>query len=474
MPLERHVYLLDPQKLSPEAIAVTFAKTSRSPSSFQRIAADLTDERSAKFHKKWGLDYGHASVAEHAILHIAIENISRLAIETLEANRLASYTEKSTRYQKWDLEDFFIPTELAKNPLKSIYLQTCHQLFDTYQKALPILKAAVIAKNPRLADESQPVWERRIRSKYIDVSRYLLPAASLANVGVSINTRALEHALRKMFSHPLSEVRSLGADIQQAAIIKVPTLLKHINPVRYLKKTRESLCKEADRIPTQDKKQQDWCRLVGFDTLGEERILAAALYRFGDIDYKQSFEYILGIPKEERQRLTQILLGKLDRHDIPLRELEHTTYMFDVVLDQGAYFELKRHRMMTQTPQALTTSLGYTIPRLIVSAGLKKTYQEVMESVQKTYEQLACFNSDVASYIVPNAFNRRVLVTLNLRSADHFLNLRTSKNAHFSIRRVAYRMAEQIKECTPLLGSYLRIQPAETWQEIESQHFSKI
>lgn len=36
---ERQVYLLDPTQLSPETIAVTFAKTSRSPQSFREIAA---------------------------------------------------------------------------------------------------------------------------------------------------------------------------------------------------------------------------------------------------------------------------------------------------------------------------------------------------------------------------------------------------------------------------------------------------
>src|SRR5512141_840868 len=112
MKLERQIYLLNPKELSPETIAVTFAKTSRSPQSFREIAAELTDDKSAQFHEKWVVGYGHSSVAKHAVLHLAVENVSRLAIEALESNRLASYTEKSTRYQKWDSEPFLIPLEL--------------------------------------------------------------------------------------------------------------------------------------------------------------------------------------------------------------------------------------------------------------------------------------------------------------------------------------------------------------------------
>lgn len=121
MPKKRQVYLLDPQKLSPEVIAVTFAKTSRSPESFREIASGLTGEKSAEFHEKWVVGYGHASVAEHAVLHVAVENASRLAVESLESNRLASYTEKSTRYQQWQPDGFFTPPKSRKTNIKRTF-----------------------------------------------------------------------------------------------------------------------------------------------------------------------------------------------------------------------------------------------------------------------------------------------------------------------------------------------------------------
>ena len=124
----REIYLLSPRSLSPETIAVAFAKTSRSPESFRAIAAELSDEKSAQFHEKWVVGYGHASVAEHAVLHIALENVSRLAIESIEGNRLASYTEKSTRYQKWGLDSFTIPPELEGHPLCVEYVNTIRLL----------------------------------------------------------------------------------------------------------------------------------------------------------------------------------------------------------------------------------------------------------------------------------------------------------------------------------------------------------
>jgi len=51
MTRNRRIYLLSPTDLSPETIAVTFAKTSRSPKPFDEIASELTDDRSAEFHE---------------------------------------------------------------------------------------------------------------------------------------------------------------------------------------------------------------------------------------------------------------------------------------------------------------------------------------------------------------------------------------------------------------------------------------
>ncbi|HWQ03738.1 MAG TPA: FAD-dependent thymidylate synthase [Longilinea sp.] len=473
MTAKRQIYLLDPQKIPPETIAVTFAKTSRAPQSFREIAAELSAEKSAEFHEKWVVGYGHASVAEHAVLHIAVENISRLAVEVLESNRLASYTEKSTRYQKWNRDAFHIPVELDGHSLREKFIQTCQLLFDTYQESLPAVQAVVAADNPRKAEESDAAWERRLRSKYVDVCRFLLPAASLANVGMTINARALEHAVSKMLSHPLAEVQQTGAEIKQAALESVPTLVKYAEAVPYWQSAAVSLTRAADELnfPTQS---EDWCQLVTCEPAVENHALAAALYRFSGYSYAQCLQHLQNASRSERENLARLLLAERAQHDIPLRELEFASYTFDLILDQGAYFELKRHRMMTQTPQPLTTRLGYALPCQMTAAGFEEPYRKAMLTAQNCYEEIAAFNPHAASYIVPNAFNRRVLLGCNWRSLDHFISLRSAPNAHFSLRRVAQRMTAEVRIATPLLGSYLRPNPDETWQSIEDGYFTSV
>lgn len=467
---ERDIYLLSPRALSPETIAVAFAKTSRAPESFREIAAELSDEKSAEFHEKWVVGYGHASVAEHAVLHIAFENVSRIAIETIESSRLASYTEKSTRYQKWGPDDFTIPPELDGQPLREEFVQTVRLLFSTYAESLDPVKNLILSRSPRRENEGDEAYDRRIRSQYVDRCRFILPAAANANVGMTANARVIEMVIRKMLSHSLAEVRQIGEKMKEVATAETPTLVKYADVVPYLVETTAEIGNRELGITHH---QSDWCNLIDYDKDGEKKVLAAALYRFGEMSFADALAYVKSLKKKERAELADALLKGLSRYDVPLRELEYCNYTFDLVMDQGAYAEFKRHRMMTQTPQRLSTRLGYTIPLLVTEAGFGSRYEAAMESAIMMYEKLYAFNPDVAQYIVPNGFNRRVLAQFNLREAFAFCQLRTAANAHFSIRRLAQKMHEEISRVHPLLTRYMKLRD-ETWQSVEENYFTKV
>ncbi len=471
---DRQIYLLSPRELSPETIAVAFAKTSRSPESFREIATGLTEEKSAKFHEKWVVGYGHASVAEHAVLHIAFENVSRLAIESIESNRLASYTEKSTRYQKWGTDNFFIPAELEGHPLRDEFVDTCRLLFKTYTDSLEPVRALVMKRARRREGESDEALDRRLRSQYVDVCRFLLPAASLANVGLTANARVLENMIRKMLSHGLTEVRQIGEQVKSVAKAEIPTLVKYADAVPYLMETVQDFSfplTPSIQVGGMTEGKGDWCTLVDYDPQGENKILAATLYRFGEGSFAEALARIQSLDESRRLQMADQLLKRLGEHDLPLRELEYSTCTFDLVMDQGAYAEFKRHRMMTQTPQLLATRLGYTIPSLITEAGFQSDYEAAMQCAARTYEKLYALSPLVAQYVVPNGYRRRVLARFNLREAYHFCQLRGATNAHFSIRRVAFRIHAELGRVHPALTRFMHL-PADSWQAIEAKSFT--
>jgi len=466
----RRIYLLDPRLLNPEAIAVAFAKTSRSPLSFDEIAAELNDEQSAQFNEKWVVGYGHASVAEHAILHIAIENVSRLAVETIEGNRLASFTEKSTRYQNWEKHAFHIPLELRGHPLEQDYLDTCSKLFDLYMDCQPQIQVQLARENPQQPGESTNAYERRMHSRALDAARYLLPAASLANLGMTANARTLEHAISKMLSSRLEEVRQIGSSIKETACACIPTLIKYATANEYQRSLPNRIPPESTR--SQNKPESvDWLKLVNYNSFGIEKILAAMLHRHGEQEYELCYEHVLNLKDKEKRTLLKGILDGLGPHDNLPHEFEHTAYTFDIIMDQGAYYEVKRHRMMTQSPQELSAALGYATPRIFKDSDLLERYQSAMTAAAACWFKLAEWNPSVASYIVPNGFNRRVLLSMNIREADTFIKLRSSPNAHFSVRRVACRMAEEVQKAHPIIGEFLLQNTAESSESIDQSYF---
>ena len=476
MPARRDIYLLSPKHLSPETIAVAFAKTSRSPESFREIAAQLTDEKSAEFHEKWVVGYGHSSVAEHAVLHLAVENVSRLAIECLESNRLASYTEKSTRYQRWGLDSFYTPRAVAESRRAALYRQTCVRLFETYLRSLEPVKQLMQASYPRKEGESEARWDGRIRAKYVDNCRFLLPASALANVGMTANARVLESAIRKLLSHPLEEVREIGAEMKRVAQGEVPTLVKYADAMPYQSQTAAALTQAAntnERHPAQNGASAA-VELIDYDPHAEDVFLAACLYRFGGASFVACRAAVARLTVEQKAALAREALGRMQKYDAPLRELEHVTYTFDAVMDQGGYFELKRHRMMTQSPQRLTCQLGYAVPRAIEAAGFGDAFRAAMDAAVEAYQSLAADFPEEASYLVPNGFNRRVLMTMNLREAFHVCELRGAANAHFSIRRTAGQIYEAIAKVHPTLAQYMRRRDYPHWQEIEKEFFTVV
>lgn len=471
MEFERRIYRLSPRDLSAETIAVTFAKTSRSPEPFDQIAAELDEAKSTEFSEKWIVGYGHSSVAEHAVLHLALENVSRLAIETIEGNRLASYTEKSTRYQQWDSTAFVTPPEILHSPFAKEYQETLTRLFETYAEILEALLPWGKSQTPRKDAESEKAWLNRARLKAVDVARFVLPAASMANLGLTINARALEYAIRKMLSSELMEVRLIGDEIKQVATQELPTLVKYADPIGYLPELALFSRQKAETITAGSETP---FQLIASDSDGETRVLAALLYRFGKGSFEACLTYLNGLQDVEKKDLADRLFEGVSKFDSPVRELEYANFTFDLIMDQGAYFEFKRHRMMTQTVQDFGIQHGYAIPRAITEAGVEEKYKRTMDAIAALYQKIAHWNPQVAAYVLPNAFNRRVLCQVNLRSLYHFIRLRSAENAHFSIRRLAYGMLEQIRPHSPLFGDKILPGSSLTSQDLEEKFFSSV
>lgn len=448
------IYALD--NLSPEVRAVTFAKCSRSPESFDEIAKELTEQKSTEFHEKWVVGYGHSSVAEHAVLSIAIENVSILATKVIEDNRLASYTEKSTRYQIFDRERCYKPEKIMASPLGKIYEETANYLFDTYNELISPV-AEYIKKITPKGEMADKLYENVCKGKVCDIIRYLLPVATLTNLGMTINARNLEWAITKLLSHPLDEMKGIGQQIKTVATGVTPTLIKHADSSSYLVETNNALQKITDEILPGKPEQTEPVVLVEYDKNAENKLVAALLYRYSSLPYLAIKEKVEKINQTEKEKIIDEALLRREKYDRPLREFEHIYFTFDILMDYGAFRDIQRHRMCTQTNQTVTTIHGYDIPKEIIELNLKDKFVSCMEKAAAAYEIIKKEFPEEAQYIVPLAYKKRTLITLNLRELHHFIKLRSGKAGHISYRRIAQQVWDKLNEVYPLLAKYIAV-----------------
>ncbi len=461
-PLSRHVYPLNARDLSEEQIAVVFAMTSRRPQAFSEIANEVSLDKAADFHERWVLGYGHASVAEHAVVHLAVENVSRLACDGLEDNRLASYTEKSSRYQVMDPGFFHVPTELdAHQSLRTKYVETCGYIFGVYKDLIEGCEAYLRRVHPQSPHERNAVYDLSLRRMATDACRAVLPAATLTNVGVTANARTLEHAISKLMSSELDEERQLGKDIREEGRRVTPTLIKYAERVNSLAQRPNVQRRIADSIAPspEDQNTSFKVRLVHWDEQAEEKLVAAFLYRSTSMTYQELWKNAGNMTHEERIKTINSFLSEIGPHDAPPRELEVVDYTFEISLDYGAFREFKRHRMQTYLPQPLTVNHGASTPEIISKAGLEKLFVSAIRESDRIFHMLYAVDSlrSVAQYAVTHAHEQRLVSKLNLRECYHMFKLRTSKMAHESIREPMTVALELAKEKHLRLFDYLTL-----------------
>lgn len=478
--MDKNIYVI--YNLPPEVVAVLFAYVSRSPLSFRENLLKLikgkeleigdlinlfgtkgfdyaaAKEKAREFHERWVVGYGHSSVAEHAVASIAIEDVSILATKVIEDNRLASYTEKSTRYQIFDKNRYYKPKKIIQSDHSKLFENTCNHFFDFYQEISPRMIEFVKQMNPKTKDMNDKFYESSMKAKACDVVRYILPAATFTNLAMTANARTLEHAIRKLLSHPFDEMKDIGQLMKQEVLKFIPTLVKYSDYNPYIAETNKAMEMLVPKLLKSDELNgSSPATLVEFDPDAEDKLVVAIIYRYSKYPYTQIKKLVKRMDQEEKERIVDEFLKKMGEYDWPLRELEHINYTFDIMIDYGAFRDVQRHRICTQTNQDFTVEHGFSIPQEIIDIGLKKDFEDCMRIAVEAFNEISKDFPKESQYVIPLAFKKRTLFTWNLRELHHFIRLRSSKHGHRSYRRIAQQVYDELEKVHPLLARYIRV-----------------
>ena len=483
----------------PEVQAYAMAKYSRSALSMKESLKEINEQKAEQFLTTFYFQYGHRSIADLAHIAFAIERLSILAAIAVADEQRWDGQERSTRYQNFKKSGFYTPDFGSNDELRTLYTDTMQFLFVEYEIFSNELARYLSAQAPKPAEMDQAQYDRTMRARAFDISRYLLPLATNTSLGQIVNARTLETQISRLLSHTHAEIRQLGQLLKDAAQqpawninharwqelveqissldsslgkqaeeqllkkVKVaPTLVKYANANQYEIETRQTLAQAARELM----KNAAIAPAPLVDLIDDEplevELATTLLYGNCRYSYRQLREQVSALSAAQRNEIVDLGLHHRGRHDELLRHFSAgQSFRFDILMDIGGFRDMHRHRRCIQIEQGFTTAHGYETPDELMPAGLLNRYNQTMQRAEQTIKQIAASDlpeaEESAQYAVPLAYRKRTLFKMDFAEALYISELRTTAAGHQSYRNVAYGMYEAVAKRHPSLAQYFRV-----------------
>src|SRR5436305_2649919 len=166
----------------PEVQAYAMAKYSRSALSMKESLQEISQQKAEKFLNTFYFQYGHRSIADLAHIALAVERLSILAAIAVADEQRWDGQERSTRYQDFLKSGYYTP-EFVSEAAQKLYRRTIDTLFSEYQKLSDTTSHYLASITLRPEEMKQETYDRTIRARAFDISRYLLPLATNTSLG---------------------------------------------------------------------------------------------------------------------------------------------------------------------------------------------------------------------------------------------------------------------------------------------------
>jgi len=426
----------DRDSLTPEVLSASYARISRDPREISTLREEAREqvEKARRSNENIVFGLGHSSVAEHAVFNFDIMGISRLAVESLESFRLAAYTEKSQRYIKIG-KDFIVPAEVKENGLEDQFNDLIGYLEQHYNQLYRKMSGRV---DKSVAKED---------------ARYLLPLATSAQLGMTVNARELEYMVSRLASHPLRELRELAEILTETASEIAPSLIRYPEASDYFTGSYLSRNRLGD-VTESEPELEDRVVLVSSPDNCDELIIAAILFSSGRCGIEEAARKAGIMTEREKSDMIKETLKDIQPHDSVWREFEFVDFIFQASVSASCFAQLKRHRMATIAPQPYICGAPVRIPES--ASGSEEIFHEAAEHSEQLYRKIAdAAGREAAEYALLNAHLRRVLIGMNLRELYHFSRLRSDMHAQWEIRELSDRICSLVRAEAPLASVLL-------------------
>ncbi|HWY46689.1 MAG TPA: FAD-dependent thymidylate synthase, partial [Bryobacteraceae bacterium] len=387
---------------------------------------------------------------------------------------------RSSRYQDFSKSGFVTPPEFDSEQAAA-YQAAAGKLLDGYNKIHVRMCDYLAEQLPRPESMKPDAYQRNLKARAFDVARYLLCFGIPTGVGQVTSIRTLERQVRRLKASEYAEVRELAGEIAAACAAPpsvpwnssrtfeataqteaapteavAPTLARHVAVNEHLLRSREDLQQWArENLPESDEGFSEAVDLLKpVDTLSD--IVATLLYPVTHRSYRALYEMARAWSGAQKNEVIEVALRSRTARDELLRNFRCAPYVYDIVMDIGAYRDLHRHRRCQQFRQSYSRRLGFETPDAIEAAGLSNSYHLLMSHASNLAGSLPDLGSH---YLLPFATRSRFLFKMDFAETEYISRLRSGVKGHFSYRRIAWQMKEKMLALEPELGRLMEATP---------------
>ncbi len=140
--------------------------------------------------------------------------------------------------------------------------------------------------------------------------------------------------------------------------------------------------------------------------------------------------------------------------------LEHASYTFSVEgVSRALTHQLVRHRLASFNQQSQRYVKFKDEPNFVTPKTVSQNpealerFNAAMDAAWEAYAALAEMGvpAEDARYVLPNACESKIVVTMNIRELLHFFSLRCCNRAQWEIRELAWKMLELVRPTAPFI-----------------------
>ncbi|NLE75877.1 MAG: FAD-dependent thymidylate synthase [Chloroflexi bacterium] len=151
--------------------------------------------------------------------------------------------------------------------------------------------------------------------------------------------------------------------------------------------------------------------------------------------------------------------------------IEHASLTFEISgISRACSHQLVRHRLASYSQESqryveMSDAQWVVPPRVAADSAAMVIWEAAIADVQRAYRDLRDLGipREDARYLLPNATQTRLVVTMNFRELRHVFRLRISRQAQWEIRDLALAMLRLAYDVAPGVFS-------DIWEDLNAQY----